>query len=241
MTTDHFKDIAKKYDSMQGVEISNAVCNAILEFGDLDPSKTNALELGCGTGLMSVKIAPHVKTLLAVDVSASMLELLNEKIRVGEVPSNVTTKEINLLDNATLAEYAGKFDVVVSALAYHHIPDFKGMTEALFKVLKPGGKVFIADLLQGGRSIHGNMSDADCEKAGVSSKGGFTAKFMKDLFTDAGFVDFQSRETVAESWGSTMHTRDHTGRTGEEKQVDGETHYHTFTDILLAVGQKPLN
>lgn len=239
--TDYFKDIAKKYDSMQGVEISNAVSNAILEFGDLDASKTTALELGCGTGLMSVKIAPHVHSLFAVDVSSSMLELLNEKIRVGDIPGNVTTKEVNLLDEAAQAEYAGKFDVVVSALAYHHIPDFKGITEALFKVLKPGGKVFIADLRQGGRSIHGDMSDADCEAHGVSSRGGFSAEFMKGLFTDAGFANFESREFSAESWGASMHTKDHSGKTGQEKQVDGETHYHTFTDLLLSVGQKPLN
>lgn len=237
--TDYFKELARKYDNESSIAISEGVAGAISKVSAFDATKTKALDLGCGTGLLSAQIAPQVASLTAVDVSASMLELLSEKIRRGDIPGDkVTPKEVDLLDPAVQAEFAGKFDAVVSALAYHHIPDFDGITKALFTVLKPGGKVYIADLREGGRSIHGNMTDEQCEEHGVSARNGFSAEFMQELFTRAGFKNYEAHEFTVDGWGPTLHTKDHTGKTGKVRELHGETQYNTLTDLLLSVAEK---
>ena len=63
-----------------------ALCVAKAIIAATNPKKNmQALEFGCGSGLVSMKIAPQLKTLSAIDTSKEMLAVLKEKIRFSGI------------------------------------------------------------------------------------------------------------------------------------------------------------
>lgn len=95
-----------------------------------------------GTGLVTLRLAPSVRELVAADVSPKMLEVLAEKLAQGQVP-NVRTLcwDVEQVD----CPESG-FDVVVSSMALHHVRDTDLLFCRLRRVLATGGWVALADL-----------------------------------------------------------------------------------------------
>lgn len=103
------------------------------------------LDLGAGTGLLALALAPRVRSVEAVDASSPMLMRLNEYARAGG-HENVTTVEADLR-SLPLPDCA--FTLVVSNYAFHHL-DRSGKALALGearRVLVPGGRLVIADMM----------------------------------------------------------------------------------------------
>jgi ubiquinone/menaquinone biosynthesis C-methylase UbiE len=77
--TDHFKD-RDADDDAQPVpqQISEGVAAALKARVSMNPGMT-VLDLGAGTGLVALKIAPHVGRLFAVDISEAMLAPLKSR------------------------------------------------------------------------------------------------------------------------------------------------------------------
>lgn len=136
---DLFSDKATDWDRQPTpVQISTGVSRAMLDAVPLDPTLT-VMDFGAGTGLICGRLAPQVARVVAVDVSAAMLEQLRAK---PELAGKVETHCGNILE-APLAE---RFDLVVSAMAMHHVDDTAGLFKTLYAHLRPGGRVALADL-----------------------------------------------------------------------------------------------
>jgi ubiquinone/menaquinone biosynthesis C-methylase UbiE len=98
-------------------------------------------DLGCGTGQLSALLAPHVATVVAVDGSADMLQAA--RARLADV-ANVDVRR-GALEALPIDD--GQLDVAVLALVLHHLPDpARALAEAA-RVLQPGGRVLIVDML----------------------------------------------------------------------------------------------
>lgn len=101
------------------------------------------LDLGCGGGHVSYRAAPHVGRVVAVDVTAGMLEQVRAQAAARGV-GNIETCEA-AAENLPFAD--GGFDVVVSRFSAHHWQDLgAGLREAR-RVLKPGGMALFIDTL----------------------------------------------------------------------------------------------
>ena len=110
------------------------------------PVKTmRALEFGCGTGLVTLEIAPFVRSLSAIDTSREMLAVLQEKIRSSRI-MNIETVCIDLLTHIQEDEQAERFDLIYSSMTLHHISDTAGFLNRISSILAPGGMIAIADL-----------------------------------------------------------------------------------------------
>jgi ArsR family transcriptional regulator len=98
-------------------------------------------DLGCGTGQLSALVAPHVRKVIAVDGSPEMLHAARARFRQGtNVDLRLGTLEALPIDHAQL-------DIAILGLVLHHVPDpGVALTEAA-RVLKPGGRVLIIDML----------------------------------------------------------------------------------------------
>jgi ubiquinone/menaquinone biosynthesis C-methylase UbiE/DNA-binding transcriptional ArsR family regulator len=97
-------------------------------------------DLGCGTGLATAALAPHVGRVLGVDASEEMLASAKSRnAALRNVEWRVGTLESLPLKNATL-------DAAVMLLVLHHVPaPVAALTEA-HRALKPGGRLLIVDM-----------------------------------------------------------------------------------------------
>ena len=90
-----FNAEAATWDENPGrVRIAYDVARAIL--GTVQPGPDmDVLDFGCGTGLLTLALHPHVRTITAVDSSQGMLDVLDAKIRARSLTS-VRTRLVNL-------------------------------------------------------------------------------------------------------------------------------------------------
>lgn len=107
----------------------------------------HVLDLGAGTGLLSLALAPRVERVVAVDLSEPMLEKLDDNARAREV------KNVSLLpaDLRSIPLPDESITLAVSNYAFHHLDD-AGKELALAevrRVLAPGGRLVVCDMMFG--------------------------------------------------------------------------------------------
>ena len=98
-------------------------------------------DLGCGTGQFAALVAPYVARVVAVDASAEML--VAARARLAATP-NVEVRRGTL---EALPIDDGQLDVAVAALVLHHVPDPARVVAEATRVLAPGGRLMIVDML----------------------------------------------------------------------------------------------
>lgn len=160
--------------------LAHDVGRAVLEAVKPGPDCT-VLDFGCGTGLLTLAIQPHVRSVTAVDSSRGMLDVLDAKIRNQNLP-NVRTLPVDLEKGDKIA---GTFDLVVSSMTFHHIRDPGILLERLAGLLRPSGWIAVADL----DSDEGKFHDSD---EGVFHPG-FDRCTMQNYFESAGFISVRNR------------------------------------------------
>ena len=136
---DLFKEKSINWDANEArVKMSLAIGACMLENVELS-NQMSVLDFGAGTGLIASQVAPYVKKITAIDVSESMLEKLITKIELnGKV-------EI-LCQDITSQPTAVQYDLIMSAMAMHHVEDTNNMIQKFAEHLKSGGKIALADL-----------------------------------------------------------------------------------------------
>ena len=98
-----------------------------------------AVDLGCGTGQHAALLADHYDDVLAVDLSAPMLDLARRKRH----RPNVRYEQRDL--TAVTPRRDGTFDLVFSAHALHHVPDLELSLIELRDLVRPGGQAVVID------------------------------------------------------------------------------------------------
>ncbi len=97
------------------------------------------LELGCGTGQLSLFLARGKRTVCAVDLSLGSL-LLGERFRKKNDISDVFFMRSDVFD---LKFKKDSFDVVISNGVLHHTKNPRQALKNLVEVLKPGGHIVL--------------------------------------------------------------------------------------------------
>ncbi len=190
-----FDQIAANWDdSPMRAGIATAVAEAIAAAVPLS-TQWNALEYGCGTGLVGVRLLPRVGHLLATDLSPGMLAVLREKAAAAGL-DRLATQVLDLTSGPVPAE---RYDFIFTSMALHHIPDVESLVHAFGAMLVPGGWIALADLDAEDGGFHGP------DVPGVAHHGFDRAQVQRWL-SAAGFTDVAFR---------TAHT--------VEKTRDGET------------------
>ena len=182
--TDHFEEKAQDWDVNDVVKgISMGVGAAIDEHVAFDDSM-QVLDFGAGTGLVTRHVAHKVGMVTAVDVSKAMLEKLKEK---DELKGKVEILCQDIIEQPIGVEY----DLIVSAMAIHHVADTDKLIQRFAEHLKPGARIALADLDTEDGSFH--PEDA----VGVHHAG-FDRDAFRDLLVKHGFqeIRFVTAHTV---------------------------------------------
>ncbi len=106
----------------------------------IDPSLTVG-DLGCGTGQVSELVAPHVTRVIAVDGSNDMVQAARKRLK------GLHQVEVRRGDMEALPIDDGQLDVAITALVLHHVPEPARALAEVCRVLQPGGRVLIVDML----------------------------------------------------------------------------------------------
>lgn len=102
--------------------------------GYLDVDMT-VLEIGCGTGSTAIAHAPHVRHILATDISEKMLEIAKEKAEAEGI-ENISFQCAAVDELGVEKESLG---AVLALNVLHLLPDWREALVKLSQLLKPGG------------------------------------------------------------------------------------------------------
>lgn len=171
-----FDERARTWDAPERRERAEAVAQAIRERVPLSPS-LRTIEIGAGTGLLGLALADEVGDLVLAEPSTGMLEVAREKLAAGRF-RRVTAVAFDLLVDPPPG---GPFDLAISLLVLHHLPDTAAALAGLFGLLRPGGRLAIADL----DAEDGTFHDPGAE--GIHHRG-FDRAHLARLATAAGFT-----------------------------------------------------
>jgi len=236
---------AKEYSQLQWANDSGYL-QAILAAGDF-ASHHRVLDVGAGTGKVMHAVAPRVATVLGIDISASMLD----QARVGAQP-NEEFLIADICDSNLPSDY---FDRITARMVFHHLVGKVGMAaHNCFRVLRPGGKLIVAEGVPPDPSLRDWYSRMFALKEDRIT---FMESDLVDLLRDVGFADIEthvhvSRQVSIRRWlsasGLPAHTQtqilqmhfqlDETARRFYNATVlDGDM-YVDFKNAIV-VGRKP--
>jgi len=159
------------------------------------------LDVAAGTGHVARSLAPKVRTVIAVDTTAAMLEQGWIEAKRAALRNVVFMQA----DAAALPFMDGSFDVVVSRFALHHFEDPRLQIGEMKRVLRPGGRLAVADLI----------SDPDPDIAALQNRlerlrdPSHTRMLPLDELADlvgGTDVEFRDVERQLEPWLAQTHT-----------------------------------
>ena len=175
----HFDTAARDWDQRPLSQQLAAVPEGLLAQLPLRASD-HVLDFGAGTGLLSTPIAPKVAQVTALDMSAAMLQVLDEKGFANITP----------LQQDIFAGLPGQYHAVVSCMALHHVADTAALLRAFAAALHSGGRIALVDLYQEDGSFHG-----DNQAKGVQHFG-FAPEALQALAQQAGLMDIAFSEIL---------------------------------------------
>ncbi len=175
MTTSSFDARAAAWDDdPTKVERAQAVADAIVRNVSLTGAM-NALEYGCGTGLLSFMLRPRLGRITLADVSEGMLTVAAGKIAAAN-DAALRTVKLDLLVDPIPAE---RYDIIYSLMTLHHVADTDAILRRFHAALSTNGVLCIADLDAEDGTFHG---------AGFDRHLGFDRGLLGVKAREAGFA-----------------------------------------------------
>jgi len=167
-------------DNPRRVRLAKAVAQAIAQHVPLSGAMT-VLDFGCGTGLLTLRLQPLVGSIIGADTSPGMLKVLAGKVE----KQGQDAVESFLLKSEDGFALRGAYDLIVSSMTLHHVPDVAALFRQFRAHLRPGGRVALADLYLEDGSFHESAEDV--------FHPGFERKAILALLAEAGFAEAEIR------------------------------------------------
>ncbi len=141
-------------------------------------------DLGCGTGQLAQSIAPFVSNVIAVDDSAAMLAAARRRLNTA---TNVDVRSGRL---ESLPIEDASVDAALLFLVMHYIPEPGDAISEAHRVLKPGGRLLIVDMMPHDRE------DLLNEMGHVWR--GFSPEAIRSMFSDSEFTSVRYQPLPAD-------------------------------------------
>ncbi|WP_448204231.1 class I SAM-dependent methyltransferase [Azospirillum sp. sgz302134] len=154
MTNTHHSVVADQYGVRAGDYLTSAVHAAGADLNQIEAvlrerPVARALDLGCGGGHVAYRIAPHAGEVVAVDLTAAMLETV-ARTAAERGLANIRTQQAPA---ERLPFPDGHFDAVLSRFSVHHWLDAEAGLREARRVLNPKGYAIFADVIAPGSAL----------------------------------------------------------------------------------------
>ncbi|GLQ73984.1 class I SAM-dependent DNA methyltransferase [Vibrio penaeicida] len=125
------------------------------------------LDFGCGTGLLTQKLSPLAKEIVALDSSEKMIEQLDAKelLNVEPVVDELTRGLV-----AYHPAFRGQFDIVVASSVCGFLDDFEESAKIIHSLLNDGGLFIHWDWLVDSDSESYGLTQSQAKKALTKAK-----------------------------------------------------------------------
>jgi ubiquinone/menaquinone biosynthesis C-methylase UbiE len=169
-------------------------------------SGSKVLDIGCGTGALTVRAAQRGAKVKGIDINAQMLEIARQKVRKAGLTETVDLVEMGVAELD--GEEEKSYDVVMSGLCFSEL-SVDEVTYALqqaARILRPGGLLLIADEVRPQcpvkRLIHSLLRAPLAALAYVvTQQTTHPASNLTEKLIDAGFSIVSVRLNILESFG----------------------------------------
>jgi len=138
--TEKFEMIANIYDTPERVHIAKVSSEAIRGY-IVDTKSKDAIDFGCGTGLVGMNLINDFHSMLFLDTSPSMIDQIKQKITNSKI-RNADTICFDF-EKDGLSEL--RADYIFMAQVLLHIDNYESVLTRLFDVLNEGGHLLIVD------------------------------------------------------------------------------------------------
>ncbi|ALP36821.1 methyltransferase type 12 [Paenibacillus sp. IHB B 3084] len=174
--TDKFEMIANIYDTSERIQIAKASSDAIREYV-VDVNSKNAVDFGCGTGLVGMNLLNDFNSMLFLDTSQNMINQIKQKI----FDFNIQNADTLCFDFEKEGLSDLHTDYIFMAQVLLHIHDVEFVLSRLFDVLNEGGHLLIVDFNKNEKVVSDIVHN------------GFSQEELTDIMTKIGYRDIQSK------------------------------------------------
>ena len=181
---------ASQYDiftSLMGLGVNRPNSRMVIELAKIKAGD-KVLDVGCGTGNLTLTAKLYTGasgSVYGIDASPEMIEVAQKKAkRIG----SETIFEVGLIEQ--LAYPDATFDIVISRLVIHHLPDDLKRTAftEILRVLKAGGHLLVADFNPPKNPILNHVTSALVGSHMMQTN----VWSIPQMLTEAGFVEVSS-------------------------------------------------
>ena len=162
------------------------------------------LDIATGGGHTALAFAPHVREVVATDITAPMLEAAERFIRA----SGATNVRFQEADAMALPFEDASFDLVTCRVAPHHFPDCALFVRECARVVRPGGVVAVIDNVVPDDEAAAKFINAFEKLRDPSHNWAYTEREWVGFFRDAGLrverVENYRKARDFDGWTATM-------------------------------------
>jgi ubiquinone/menaquinone biosynthesis C-methylase UbiE len=174
--TDKFEMIANVYDTPERIQIAKISSDAIREYL-VDTKSKNAIDFGCGTGLVGMNLLNSFSSILFLDTSQNMINQIKRKVSDLDI-QNADTVCFDF-EKESLSDLHADYIFMVQVLL--HISDVELVLSRLYDVLNEGGHLLIVDFNKNEQIVSDIVHN------------GFDQIELANILTKIGYKDIQSK------------------------------------------------
>ncbi len=198
------------YDAMDHSEVNRIFVDDLLAAGF---NGGDVLDVGTGTALIPIELAKRLDELeiddcriMAIDAATHMLDTAQYNLAINEIYDKIQLAHEDA--KATSFEDA-MFDVVISNSIIHHIPEPEACIAEMVRVCKPGGLIFVRDLMRPEsdeqvrhivQTYAGNENEHSQKMFDDSLRAALTAEEMQSAVSQFGFPTATVQATSDRHW-----------------------------------------
>ncbi|HYE11880.1 MAG TPA: class I SAM-dependent methyltransferase [Patescibacteria group bacterium] len=174
--TDKFEMIANIYDTSERVQIAKASSDAIRKYL-VEAKSKDAIDFGCGTGLVGMDLLNEFKSILFLDTSQNMINQVKQKI----FDANIHNASTLCFDFETANLSGIRADYIFMAQVLLHINDVELILSRLYDILNFEGHLIIVDFNKNNDIVSDMVHN------------GFDQDKLLDIMLKIGYKDIQSK------------------------------------------------
>ena len=180
--TDKFDLMADSYENPERVQMAKVSADAIKEYL-IDTKSKDAIDFGCGTGLVGMNLLNEFRSMLFLDTSQNMLKIIEQKI----ADANALNASTLCFDFETSTPPGIRTDYIFMVHVLLHIQDFESVLAKLYDILNSEGHLLIVDFNKNDQVVSDLVHN------------GFDQEQLKEIMSKIGYKDVQSKTFYAGS------------------------------------------